>query len=143
MVRPDDHAYDELIRQVEEILRDDEKNAPAVLSRAGEPSVSLGRQEIAALEVEQVESSDGYVEVRISEDRMTETARFFPPHGGEGRNRSAIPWQSRVPGLRCTPCIEGVSGMFMNLPSQTASTERGHYWREDIRAEGGVRVPDR
>jgi hypothetical protein len=49
MVPPDYHAYDEVIRQIEEFLRDAEKNAPEVLVQAGEPAVSPGKQEGACL----------------------------------------------------------------------------------------------
>ncbi|HVP17922.1 MAG TPA: hypothetical protein VMU36_02935 [Spirochaetia bacterium] len=81
MARSDEHSYEALIRESERILREAKAVTPE-----GEPSgprddASQGRQELASLKAAEGESSDGYSEASISEDRMLAVASFHPPVG--------------------------------------------------------------
>ncbi len=79
--RSDQHAYDELIRDAERILRDAEASGLHADDLTTLPEAAPGKKELAALEAQSVESIDGSVEVRVSEDRMVARAAFFPPAG--------------------------------------------------------------
>ncbi len=79
MPRSDEHSFDEQIRDSERILRD--MGAPVGAETQAASDAAHGRQELASLRAAEGESADGYVDVRISEDRMTAVASFYPPAG--------------------------------------------------------------
>jgi len=79
MPRFDEHNYDELIKESERILRD--VVAPGAVQTQADSEAAQARQELASLRATESESADGYVEVRLSEDRMMTVASFYPPIG--------------------------------------------------------------
>ena len=79
MPTSDKHAHEELIRESERILRD--AFVPGVAETQTASDAAQGRQELESLSTAEAESADGYVDVRISEDRMLATASFYAPAG--------------------------------------------------------------
>jgi uncharacterized protein len=83
MARSDEHAYESLIRESEQILQNAGIVGTGLPSAAETPTASAqGRQELASLHAAEAESADGYAELKVSEDRMTAAASFYPSVGG-------------------------------------------------------------
>jgi uncharacterized protein len=58
-----------------------DRESERIFQDLGVPVAVHGRQELANLHAAQMQSADGYVDVRTSEDLMMATASFYPPAG--------------------------------------------------------------